>query len=78
MTKAFSSTAGFIGIILIVGFLCVMRKRGRNVQGQPQVFNSRIIMSSLLGEEKACDSNPEVNEEGVEQRKGSNNKSRFY
>ena len=78
MTKAFSSTACVIGIILIVGFFCIMRKRGKNVQPQPQVFNSRVTMSSLLSKGKSCDTNPETNEMDMDQRKGSGNKSRFY
>ena len=34
MTQAFSSTAGVIRIILIIGFFCVMKKRGRSTQAQ--------------------------------------------
>ena len=79
MTKAFSSTAGFIGVILIVGMICIMKKRGRNVQTQPQIYNSRVTMNSLLREEeKSCDPDPESVEAGSIQRRDSNTKSRFY
>ena len=79
MTKAFSSTAGFIGVILIVGMICIMKKRGRNVQNQPQIYNSRVTMNSLLREEeRSCDPDPESVEAGSIQQRDSNTKSRFY
>ena len=78
MTKAFSSTAGVIGLIMIVGIFCIIRKRGKKLQPQPQVFNSRVTMSSLLSERKSCDTNPETNEMEIDQRRGSDTKSRFY
>ena len=78
MTKAFSSTAGAFGIIIIVGIFCIIRKRGKKLQPQPQVFNSRVTMSSLLSDRKSCDTNPETNEMEIDQQRGSDNKSRFY
>ena len=50
----------------------------KKFQPQPQVFNSRVTMFSLLSEGKSSDPNPETNEMDMEQRKGSDNKSRFY
>ena len=77
--KAFSPTAGFIGVTLIVEMICIMKKRGRNVKTQPQIYNSRVSMNSLLREEeRSCDPDPESVEAGSIQQRDLNTKSRFY
>ena len=55
-----------------------MKKRGKGVQTQPQIFNYRVTMSSLLSEEKSREPNPKDNQDGKDERKGTNQKSRFY
>lgn len=57
---------------------CAMRNRGKGGQSQPQVFNSRVTMSSLLSEEKFSEPDPENNPEGMAEGRGSQKKSRFY
>ena len=78
MTLAFSSTAGVIGILLSKGLCCVKKKRGKGAQTWPQNFNSRVTMSRLLSEEKSSEPNQEDNQEGMDERKGTNKKSRVY
>ena len=73
MTQVFSSTAGIIGVLLVIGLFCAMRNRRKGGQTQPQVFNSHVTMSSLLNE-----SDPENNPGDVAEARGTKKKSRLY
>ena len=57
MTTAFSSTAGLIGIAIILILVYVVIKR-RQTAHQFKIFNSRMTMSSLTTENESCLNTP--------------------